>query len=222
MKTYFGALAALAVVASGAPALADTLFNSGAAIPGSGGPDLAEFNAADQFTLVKASTITGGTFDFSDSSGTLPANLTYTFYANGGVAPHGPPGTALATGALIIDDSFYIGDPGQTPHYKAIFTLASAFVADAATQYFFGIHSPSFADDVSWVESNFRPAVGFYEASKFDDPSEPTHWRSEDQTLAFSLTGAALPEPASWSLMIIGFSSLGAMLRRSRRRPATG
>lgn len=40
-------------------------------------------------------------------------------------------------------------------------------------------------------------------------------------TLAFSLVpGGAVPEPASWALMLVGFGGVGAILRNQRRRPA--
>jgi hypothetical protein len=33
------------------------------------------------------------------------------------------------------------------------------------------------------------------------------------------LTAGAVPEPASWAMMLVGFAGVGAALRRSRRRP---
>ena len=36
-------------------------------------------------------------------------------------------------------------------------------------------------------------------------------------TWNFEANGGAVPEPASWALMLMGFASLGAMLRRARR-----
>jgi hypothetical protein len=35
-----------------------------------------------------------------------------------------------------------------------------------------------------------------------------------------SVSGVAVPEPASWALMLVGFGGLGAMLRANRRRLA--
>jgi len=35
----------------------------------------------------------------------------------------------------------------------------------------------------------------------------------------FSFTTAGVPEPASWSLMIMGIGGLGALLRQRRRQP---
>ena len=34
---------------------------------------------------------------------------------------------------------------------------------------------------------------------------------------AFASVGAAVPEPASWAMMLIGFAGIGAVLRRRRK-----
>jgi hypothetical protein len=39
---------------------------------------------------------------------------------------------------------------------------------------------------------------------------------------SFSVSGAAVPEPATWGLMLLGFGGLGAMLRRRRAALAAG
>ncbi|HZZ32857.1 MAG TPA: PEPxxWA-CTERM sorting domain-containing protein [Phenylobacterium sp.] len=41
-----------------------------------------------------------------------------------------------------------------------------------------------------------------------------------DGRLDLTIGGGAVPEPASWALMVLGFGSLGAIARRSRRRGA--
>ena len=35
--------------------------------------------------------------------------------------------------------------------------------------------------------------------------------------MAFSLTGASVPEPGVWTMMLVGLGGLGALLRRGRR-----
>jgi hypothetical protein len=36
--------------------------------------------------------------------------------------------------------------------------------------------------------------------------------------MTFSLTGATVPEPATWAMMVLGLGGLGALLRQARRR----
>ena len=40
-------------------------------------------------------------------------------------------------------------------------------------------------------------------------------------TVSFILNAAAVPEPAAWALMIVGFGGVGAMLRRRREMGVT-
>ena len=42
----------------------------------------------------------------------------------------------------------------------------------------------------------------------------------DDVTLGSATPGAAVPEPATWAMMIIGFGAVGSMVRTSRRRNA--
>jgi hypothetical protein len=51
-------------------------------------------------------------------------------------------------------------------------------------------------------------------------------WTNRHAELSFSLQGdfgSAVPEPATWAMMIIGFGAVGSMVRQTRRRsvPAT-
>jgi hypothetical protein len=39
-------------------------------------------------------------------------------------------------------------------------------------------------------------------------------------SVTFSVTDTAVPEPSTWALMILGFGSVGTMLRSRRRRLA--
>lgn len=44
--------------------------------------------------------------------------------------------------------------------------------------------------------------------------NDPSFWDFDDA----SLTGAVIPEPATWAMLVIGFGGLGASLRARRRR----
>jgi hypothetical protein len=45
-------------------------------------------------------------------------------------------------------------------------------------------------------------------------------WRSGTITLTYQPVAAAVPEPATWAMMIVGFGAVGSMVRTSRRRNA--
>ena len=52
-----------------------------------------------------------------------------------------------------------------------------------------------------------------------------TNYQGVNPTISFSLLGSAVsaaPEPAAWTMMILGFGLVGAALRRSRRLKLTG
>ena len=86
-------------------ATAGVLFdNGGVSVPGSGGTDLSQFIAADDFVLGGDGTITGGTFDYNGLPGSSMAGLTYYIYADLAGALYHLPGTQLATGALTVTD----------------------------------------------------------------------------------------------------------------------
>jgi hypothetical protein len=67
----------------------------------------------------------------------------------------------------------------------------------------------------NWPPINFNPLVdGTYNFNM--DVSDQTHGTN---SISFDLkigNGGAVPEPASWALMIAGFGATGAMLRRRR------
>jgi len=93
------------------------------------------------------------------------------------------------------------GDAGQFQTATATFTATGAMeirVVDALT----GRVGNDFALDDIGVFA--LPAVG--------DPSDPTTRPPS------ALDPSAVPEPASWSLMILGFMALGASVRASRGR----
>jgi len=54
----------------------------------------------------------------------------------------------------------------------------------------------------------------------FFGPGAASRYDMRGKTTQLTVTTAAVPEPAAWALMILGFGAAGAMLRRARRTRA--
>lgn len=88
----------------------------------------------------------------------------------------------------------------------------------------------AFGEPVSWTRATGDVATGHLTLSLQDTSGSPIAYvlgpvRSADLTLRFdSFTiETAVPEPASWALMIAGFGLAGgALRRRATRRPSSG
>ena len=76
----------------------------------------------------------------------------------------------------------------------------------------------------SWGAFNPQPEppgdvlAGQFQFQTLADPFMSFDMSIDGQTLTFSLAPDAVPEPATWGLMILGLGGMGAALR-SRRRP---
>jgi hypothetical protein len=104
-------------------------------------------------------------------------------------------------------------------------TFTINFGADSFSGTFDGGSTPTSTagiSDTAWLYTilsgtgRFEGATGFLEAAGLADArTRPTH-------VAISFIGninaPAVPEPASWALMLLGFGAIGAVLRRSPRR----
>lgn len=69
--------------------------------------------------------------------------------------------------------------------------------------------------------SNDDPTVGnataFYKID-FDSTPTPLNLNLRGISNAYLLTTGAVPEPATWSTMLLGFAGIGAAMRRNRRK----
>jgi hypothetical protein len=104
------------------------------------------------------------------------------------------------------DYSFWLQSDGGTPNAFTFslggVTLVTLTNAPASSGF------THFTGSVVAASSNASLTFGFR-----DDPG---FWFLDD----VSLTGAAVPEPASWALMLTGFLGAGAAIRANRRRQA--
>lgn len=160
----------------------------------------------DNFTLGSTSTITsvaftGGYFNPA-SPGTITA-FTLNFYSDSGNAP----GTLLQSATIAGNGSeVSLGVVGGFP--LATYTLATNFVASAGQTYWM-----SLVPDIG-----FPPQWGWAGGTGGDGSAVQDFLGSRGviSDRAFTLNGTAVPEPESWTLMILGFGAMGTALRRRR------
>jgi hypothetical protein len=207
MKTMFAAAAVL--FAAAAPATAGTLYQSL--------PDLTvdpvvagycsscnaflPYRIYDTFTLAADSTIRSVTFALDTS-----------FYAGNSVdvgffnLAAGLPGSSIASYTFTpaqFTSSFDV--PTASERSRSLVTVAIPDLMLAAGSY-----------DISFFNAGGLSIPGYaktggtlYQSGNFFDPAG----FKPNQSAAFSVSGA-VPEPASWALMIAGFGLVGAGMRR--------
>lgn len=154
---------------------------------------------------------------------TATSNLNGLAWTGGYYNPPSPGPIAGFNVAIHADAS---GTPGSV--------LASGFVAGVNETL---ISGPIYAYDFSFP--NLQLTAGTYWLSVVPDLGFPPQWGWATSgsgsgnayqcffgscgpiggtNLAFDVLGNAVPEPATWAMMVIGFGGLGAAMRMARRR----
>lgn len=152
--------------------------------------------AASAMTVIKA--FTGGPFSLLNPLGTLPATKllkgnTYDFTFSMVQPLKGAASSTQVSAQLLAHGT-------STPELiqYSLFSGApgsGSFISQSALDY-----SPTIT---------FRPEVGAYYL-KVDVVSR------FGETVGGTLTTAPVPEPGAWAMMLLGFGSLGGVLRRRR------
>ena len=208
-----GALAAatLALGASGA-AHAGIIFTTGPSI--GGGLEDTEARVADDFKFAADTAVGGAGVFMSGNVAGWDGGFQYQIYSD--VADQ--PGVVLTEGDVVVHpvDTGVIVD---TQHlFLFQFDFLTPFQAQAGQEYFLAVHA----------RSDFRDNDGIFWTFANPDVSLGSQFQQNGQgdfipvggDMAFFLTGAATPEPASWALMLGGFGLAGAGLRARRQRLA--
>lgn len=99
------------------------------------------------------------------------------------------------------------------PSYAFAATFANDGPSDLLIDYQNRLPTYDFADWTLYRARVVAVAASTDLSFEFSDP-RPTAWDLDDVSVV------AVPEPASWALMIGGFGLVGAVLRRARRQPA--
>jgi hypothetical protein len=187
-----------------APAHAATVYNNGVPDHNDGYNYSGASTSADDFRLTSAATITGASF-YALSQGAV-TSLTYYIYAAGLVGP----GTQLATGAAqgltyAPTGSAYFG----LTEALVSFNFASAFNAAANTTYWLGLNTGSTLSYWETAAAN-TTSVAYQNNNGAGFNATPVQLSF---TLVSNATGA-VPEPATWAMMILGMGAVGFAMRR--------
>ncbi|MBL8770769.1 MAG: PEPxxWA-CTERM sorting domain-containing protein [Phenylobacterium sp.] len=188
------------------------------------------FQTFDNFTLsrdARIQTVTWRGFVWQDGvgSGTAPDPITETwqvgFYADNLATPDTDANLYTANidaadvTVTLLGVDVFSGDNVNVYEWSA--TLPTDFLATGGVRYWVSPVSlqASFSPLFGWSAST--PASGLAYQRQFANGAwGPLSGNANNR--AYSLSGAYVPEPGTWALMILGFAGAGAMLRRTRPR----
>ena len=167
----------------------------------------------DDFQLTQAATITGLTYASNffiwDST---PASYESTNWSIWSADPR----TNFAAGPLASGTSVGANVTGASGFTTT--TLSNLKVALASGTYWLGLQNNTFGSSISTYVTSATPRLG--QASLGADGG--TYFIPELTDAAFTLQGhtgvSAVPEPATWAMLITGFGLAGSVLRSRRRQ----
>lgn len=183
--------------------------------------------------LIVASALAGSTAN----AATLTYNVNQIIAAGsvfGTIATDGTLG--LLTQSNIIGFNLQVSGPGASillTQANSIVRIAGSDLNATANDLFFDYSGPSsyllfqygsFGTGMKYYCNSSVADTCFQGASaipdSFNSPSAQVEMRTGNQIIASS--AGTIPEPASWALMIVGFGTIGAILRRkSTGEPVT-
>jgi len=162
----------------------------------------------DSFTLTQTTTITGFTFGGWTDAGTTITSIQYGFSSSSDGAITGT--SALTYGNVVPGTGF-----GGAYDVRTYTGSVAPITLGAGTWYFsLGANTTTNGDFAYW-DINNGPSNAYANGNSLAGSYGPT------SSTAFTLTsGGAVPEPASWALMVGGFGLAGVAMRARRRTVA--
>lgn len=121
------------------------------------------------------------------------------------------PGAQIASFDFTPAQFTSIVPVGMEERTRALVTVDVGALSLASGNYSISFYNPNGLS----IPAYFNPGGNLYQSGNFFQASQ----FYPDRSAAFSLAGAgAVPEPASWALMIIGFGMVGGTMRLPQRR----
>lgn len=211
MKYMF--LAAVAAVSLATPALAQTVVNSAPV-------DGFRYGTGNDYTPANAIVSTSNTTE-----------LALRFHKTGIAAPasdaNGVYSFALGTSPISFDWSI------DGRYESAMIDLTNMLTGITVSYNPFFAGNDNYTNSAGMfpgfsVQNSARLNFGFLFGNTFNANEDNTYRAvlssSGNSVTAFARIGAgapAVPEPATWAMMLVGFGGMGAAMRRNRRKSAT-
>jgi hypothetical protein len=173
---------------------------------------------AQQFTINNASVISSASFTDFLTGAAQPITVNWEFLKADGVG--GLPGTLASSGSSQITSSTFLGSAlfgGGIPRnvFQESFDIVPTVTLASGT-YYFALSVP-----ITDVLLTFGTEIG---GGALINPGGAWHLYDPATTsFAVSLNGdqvAAIPEPSTWTMMILGFAGIGFMAYRRNSKPA--
>lgn len=216
----FFAAAALSLCCHAAPASAAAIIDNplngidGSCLFATVCGDLAQPDpfAAQRFTLSGTTALSNASFTAYVADLSQPFAFTWKILSAG---PDGLPGTTVLDGGDAASEQAYLGQQFGLSIVRTSFDLAGSPLASGS--YYLALQAVTTASNVYLANAD---GTG---AAYSPDGNSWTPRYGTASAVAVSLSGdiaPAVPEPATWAMMIMGFGVVGLSLRR-RRSAAT-
>ena len=213
-------IAAVSLALSPAVAQAGVVFDNG--LPdGLDGNETVQWVQAEDFSFSANTTVTGAGVYLGGLGGigNWDGSFQYGLFSDAG----GSPGAALVgmTGASVTTINSGLPWLISDTAYLFAFNFATPFNAVGGTNYWLGIHAGvpgnTNRDDIYWTTT----ANNMTQPGHESDLGTFNNWADNRMEHAFFLidggNNGAVPEPATWALMLLGMAGTGFAMRRQRQ-----